>query len=408
MNNAPLMKWSGGEEEYVYIGSDIILSYPFFPASKQSSYNDFDGLAWYSADGDELTPDFTNIPTGVSMVEAGNNIAGYKFTSTGTYVLEVSVSDDYALDSKTTTVTKTIHIVDWMAPDVNVSYSTTEPTNQDVVATITLPDGVTSSNGVVHTFTENGSFDFNLTETATNQSFVVTATVNNIEIIAEGEQEESQDSALVEEVPVEEVPVEEVPVEEVPVEEVPVEVQLPVVEADVVEESAVDLGSDDIIDETTYEVVKVVQVKNDQEPLAQVVIHTGTIIKKADDNTIYTGALLAPMYIEESTAAELYEEVVENTEIVSVYEVGSETEHFIFENKLYTLTLPTNGSVNPHIYTLSGSDWVIQDTNEVVTEFYISADIEHMSKFAVIADAPEQQEQQPTQINTSGGSSGGG
>jgi serpin B len=56
-----------------------------------------------------------------------------------------------------------------------VSFSITEPTNQDVVVTVTLDDGVvTSEGGASHTFTENGSWTFEFTDDVGNTGSIVT------------------------------------------------------------------------------------------------------------------------------------------------------------------------------------------------------------------------------------------
>ena len=73
---------------------------------------------------------------------------------------------------------RTVNVVDTISPTATVSYSTTDPTNQDVVATITPSETVTGD--LTHTFTDNGSFTFNFTDFSGNAGSL-TATVTNID-----------------------------------------------------------------------------------------------------------------------------------------------------------------------------------------------------------------------------------
>ena len=74
---------------------------------------------------------------------------------------------------------------DVIAPTATVGYSTTSPTNVDVVATITPSESVSVTNNggsTSYTFTANGSFVFNFIDTAGNTG-TATATVSNIDKI---------------------------------------------------------------------------------------------------------------------------------------------------------------------------------------------------------------------------------
>nr|WP_261306515.1 DUF6359 domain-containing protein [Paenibacillus andongensis] len=79
------------------------------------------------------------------------------------------------------TITATVANIDKVAPTATVAYSTTAPTNQDVIATITPSEAV--SGPLTHTFSDNGSFTFEFTDAAGNKGSV-TATVSNIDKIA--------------------------------------------------------------------------------------------------------------------------------------------------------------------------------------------------------------------------------
>ena len=83
-----------------------------------------------------------------------------------------------------TTVEREVIVQDTIAPTATVSYSTTQPTNGDVVAAITPSEPVTVTNtengSLSYTFTENGSFTFEFEDEAGNKGTAV-ATVSNID-----------------------------------------------------------------------------------------------------------------------------------------------------------------------------------------------------------------------------------
>lgn len=76
--------------------------------------------------------------------------------------------------------------VDWMdkeAPTAGITYSTTDPVNQDVMVTLNPSEDVTVTNNeglLTRTFTENGEFTFQFVDAAGN-SGTATATVDNID-----------------------------------------------------------------------------------------------------------------------------------------------------------------------------------------------------------------------------------
>ncbi|MDF2648478.1 MAG: hypothetical protein K0Q73_4283 [Paenibacillus sp.] len=77
-------------------------------------------------------------------------------------------------------------LIDIIAPTASVSYSNVNPTNQDVVATITPSEPVTIINNGgsdSYVFSENGSFTFEFMDAAGNTGSV-TASVSNIDRIA--------------------------------------------------------------------------------------------------------------------------------------------------------------------------------------------------------------------------------
>jgi hypothetical protein len=91
------------------------------------------------------------------------------FTENGGWTFEFT--DDVG---NTGSIVAEVTWIDKTSPTAEVSYSTTEPTNQDVVATVALSDGtVTSEGGDTHVFTENGSWTFEFTDDVGNTGSIV-------------------------------------------------------------------------------------------------------------------------------------------------------------------------------------------------------------------------------------------
>jgi hypothetical protein len=108
---------------------------------------------------------------------SGSNL--YTFSANGDFTFEF-------VDAAGNTGSALVSVanIDKAPPTANITYSTTDPTNQNVTATITLSDGnVTSTGGDTHTFTENGSFTFTF-EDALGNTDSVTAVVTWIDITA--------------------------------------------------------------------------------------------------------------------------------------------------------------------------------------------------------------------------------
>jgi len=111
-----------------------------------------------------------------TMTVTSEGGAAHVFTENGTW--DFTFEDG---ESATGTVTATVDWIDKAPPTATIAYSTTDSTNQDVVATITLRDGsVTSEGGATHTFTENGSWTFTFEDDLGN-SGTASATVNWID-----------------------------------------------------------------------------------------------------------------------------------------------------------------------------------------------------------------------------------
>ena len=101
-------------------------------------------------------------------------VISYEFTENGTYTF---IFTD--LVGNVGSVVATVSNIDKTAPTATASYSTTEPTNSSVIATIT-PSEVIQGNVLTHEFTENGTHTFIFTDLAGNDGSVV-ATVSNID-----------------------------------------------------------------------------------------------------------------------------------------------------------------------------------------------------------------------------------
>ena len=95
-------------------------------------------------------------------VKGGNT---HTFTENGTYTFEYVDM----VGNKGTSLAK----VDWIdkkVPVATISYSTTSPTNQDVIATISFDEeNVSVTNGTTYTFTNNGSYVFEFVDEAGNK-----------------------------------------------------------------------------------------------------------------------------------------------------------------------------------------------------------------------------------------------
>jgi hypothetical protein len=111
----------------------------------------------------------------ITVTSAGGDT--HTFTENGSFTFEFT--DAYG---NAGTATATVDWIDKTAPTATIGYSTTEPTNQDVVATVTLSDGTVTNNGgaTTYLFTTNGSFTFTF-EDALGNTGTETATVDWID-----------------------------------------------------------------------------------------------------------------------------------------------------------------------------------------------------------------------------------
>lgn len=116
-------------------------------------------------------------PSETVTVTNNRNLPTYTFTDNGSFTFEFTDAAGN-LGSATATVAN----IDKTPPIVSsITYNPAVLTNQDVVATITLSDGtVTSAGGATYTFTENGSWIFEFSDTPGNIGTAV-ATVDWID-----------------------------------------------------------------------------------------------------------------------------------------------------------------------------------------------------------------------------------
>ncbi|MFS0689999.1 Ig-like domain-containing protein [Sporosarcina sp. 179-K 8C2 HS] len=101
------------------------------------------------------------------------NATSHTFTENGSF--DFIATDDAG---NITVVTITITNIDKTPPVITVNPYNTDPTNQDVVVTVTTNEG--TLNTTTHTFEENGEFSFVATDEAGNVT-VVTITITNID-----------------------------------------------------------------------------------------------------------------------------------------------------------------------------------------------------------------------------------
>lgn len=106
------------------------------------------------------------------------------FVPDGEYRVEVNTENEAG--EKGTEILESSIFIDNEAPTATISYSVTEKTNQDVVATLNADDGLTILNNYgsrAYTFKENGSFTFEFADEAGNLGTAL-AVVTNIDKIS--------------------------------------------------------------------------------------------------------------------------------------------------------------------------------------------------------------------------------
>ncbi|WP_198510268.1 hypothetical protein [Bacillus solitudinis] len=148
------------------------------------SYNWFH--SWYQAQAKVYA--YAEGPNGTQEITLYDNWASFdnpaKLELTAGYKYGFKVFGKNYDGTKTARGDLKINIVgDKTVPTATVSYSNENPTNQEVIATITPSESVTVTNNggsVSHTFTANGDFTFEFVDAAGNIGST-TATVSNID-----------------------------------------------------------------------------------------------------------------------------------------------------------------------------------------------------------------------------------
>ncbi len=129
---------------------------------RTNSYIDAGATALDNIDGDITT---AIIPT--------NNV---NTDLIGDYTVTYNVSDNNL--NPALYISRTVHVIDTVAPVITIDQYNTNLTNQDIIVTASTNEGTLNQN--LYTFTENGSFDFVATDAAGNVS-TQTVTITNID-----------------------------------------------------------------------------------------------------------------------------------------------------------------------------------------------------------------------------------
>ncbi|MDD5567370.1 MAG: S8 family serine peptidase [Patescibacteria group bacterium] len=146
-----------------------------YPQAANGSYDYFQGTSM-------ATPQVTGL---AALLKANNS--GYSYLGLRNAILDnadykSSLNGLIATESRINAAAS-LQYVDDDAPTATISYSTTDPTNEDVTATLVPDETVTVTNNsgsTAYTFTENGSFTFQFTDLAGNPGSAI-ATVSNID-----------------------------------------------------------------------------------------------------------------------------------------------------------------------------------------------------------------------------------
>ena len=132
----------------------------------------------YEKVGDTIVASLVDPSEDIIVTNNDGNLT-YTFTENGEFTFEF----EDKVGNKNTALAKVSDFV--IIPTGEVTYSTTDPTNQDVVATITVDEDVTITNNEgsnTYTFTDNGTFTFNIERGGATNAIV--ATVSNIDKVA--------------------------------------------------------------------------------------------------------------------------------------------------------------------------------------------------------------------------------
>lgn len=149
----------------------------FFSAAMINLFEDITKAEYPTAEIAYSTTELTNKDVTATLVNENMDITvtnnngnrTYTFTQNGTFTFEFVNSKGMK-----GTATAEVNNIDKTMPTAKIEYSTTEPTNGNVIATITFDKkNVTVEGGNTHTFTENGTYEFTFVGPAGNEGTAI-------------------------------------------------------------------------------------------------------------------------------------------------------------------------------------------------------------------------------------------
>ncbi len=163
--------------DYVHGNRDGVPMDYFFSAAMLNIFEDITKAEYPTAEIEYSTTELTNGDVTATLVNENmdiivtnnNGSRTYTFTENGTFTFEFTNTKGVK-----GTATAEVNNIDKTMPTATITYSTTEPTNGDVIATITFDkENVTVKDGNTHTFTENGTYEFEFVGPAGNKGIAI-------------------------------------------------------------------------------------------------------------------------------------------------------------------------------------------------------------------------------------------
>ncbi len=161
--------------DYVHGNRDGVPMDYFFSAAMFNIFEDITKAEYPTAEIEYSTTELTNRDVTATLVNENmdiivtnnNGSKTYTFTENGTFTFEFTNKKGVK-----GTATAEVNNIDKTMPNASIKYSTTEPTNGEVIATVTFDkENVTITNNGgsnTYTFTENGTFEFEFVGPAGN------------------------------------------------------------------------------------------------------------------------------------------------------------------------------------------------------------------------------------------------